>query len=305
MVDSAGHGTGRSGLRAAPSAVTGRLQILDAGLARSGDETPLDAAVGLRDADILAMVRRALDRRDVILAFQPVVDARDPTRIAFYEGLLRVLDDTGRIIPAREFIGACETHEVGRLLDVVALDAGLNALAAAPSLRLSINMSARSIGYLRWAETFNRHMAGDPSLAERLIIEITERSAILLPEVVSAFMSDLQMRGVAFALDDFGAGFTSFRYLRDFDFDILKIAGEFAQKVAETPDNRVLFEALVSIARHFDMFTVAEGVERAEDAAVLSAIGVDCMQGYAFAAPSIRVPCTETEGPRRSGGFRP
>ncbi|MEM1432270.1 MAG: EAL domain-containing protein [Pseudomonadota bacterium] len=272
--------------------------------AAPGEQTPLDAAVHLRDADILSMVRRALDRHDVLLAFQPIVDARDPLRIAFYEGLLRVLDDTGRIIPAREFIEACEEHEVGRLLDVVALDAGLTALARAPAMRLSINMSARSIGYLRWAETLNRHLSQDPALAERLIIEITESSAILLPEIVSAFMTDLQMRGVAFALDDFGSGFTSFRYLRDFDFDILKIAGEYAQNVADTPDNRVLFEALVSIARHFDLFTVAEGVERPEDAAVLSALGVDCMQGYAFGAPTIRAPFPEIAEPRRarSGG---
>ncbi len=256
--------------------------------------TPLDAAVSMRDSDILDMVQRALERRDVVLAYQPIVDARNPSRVAFYEGLLRVLDDTGRIIPASEFIGACETREIGRILDVVALEAGLQALAAAPSLRLSINMSARSIGYPRWMETLNRHLGQESGLGERLIIEITESSAILLPEIVSSFMADLQMRGIAFALDDFGSGYTSFRYLRDFDFDILKIAGEFAKDVASSPDNRTLFEALVSIARHFDMFTVAEGVERAEDAALLSSIGVDCMQGYVFAAPSIRPPYAHT-----------
>lgn len=263
---------------------------------RSVAGTPLDAALTMRDANIIDMVQRALSRNDVVLAFQPVVDARDPSRIAFYEGLLRVLDDTGRIIPANEFIGACETLELGRALDVVALKAGLDALATAPDLRLSVNMSARSIGYARWMTTLNWHLSQAPDIADRLIIEITESSAILLPEIVASFMTDLQMRGVTFAMDDFGAGYTSIRYLRDFDFDILKIAGEFATNISETPDNRVLFEALISIARHFDMFTVAEGVERAEDAALLSAIGVDCMQGYAFAAPSIRPPFLRSDG---------
>jgi EAL domain-containing protein (putative c-di-GMP-specific phosphodiesterase class I) len=249
------------------------------------EQSPLDAAVAQRDADILGMVRRALDRRDVLLAFQPVVDARTPDRVAFHEGLLRVMDDTGRIIPARDFISACERTETGRMLDCVALESGLTALAETPNLRLAINMSARSIGYLRWMRVFEAGIARDPTVAERLIIEITESSAILLPEITLAFMSDLQAKGVSFALDDFGAGYTSFRYLRDLDFDILKIAGEYCNGIAASPDNRVLCEALVGLAAHFDMFTVAEGVERMEDAEILTAIGLDCLQGYAFGTP--------------------
>lgn len=287
--------TGATGATGDPraEAVAGAGLGHPAGAAGGPGESPLDAAVAMRDADILSMVRRALDRRDLLLAYQPVVDARDTARIAFHEGLLRVLDDTGRIIPAREFIQACEQHETGRLLDCFALEAGLAALARHPELRLSVNMSARSIGYPRWMRVLEEGTRGAPMVAERLIVEITESSAILLPELTMAFMADLQMRGIAFALDDFGAGFTSFRYLRDFDFDILKIAGEFATDVAARPDNRVLYEALLSIARQFDLFTVAEGVERAEDAAVLRDLGVACLQGYALGVPTIRPPFAE------------
>ena len=250
------------------------------------DTSPLGAAVKQRDADILRMVRSALDRRDVLLAFQPVVNARNHGSTAFYEGLIRVLDDTGRVIPAGEFIDACETNEVGRIIDCLSLEMGLKALAEAPSLRLSINMSARSIGYPRWMQTLERGLAADATLAERLIIEITESSAIVLPDITSVFMLDLQMRGVAFALDDFGAGYTAFRYFKDFFFDIIKIDGQFVRGIAQSPDNRVICEAMVSIARHFDMFTVAEFVETAEDAAVLAEMGVDCLQGYHFSAPT-------------------
>jgi len=255
-----------------------------------GAESPLDAAISQRDRNVMAMVRRALDRGDVVLAYQPVVQAADTGRPAFYEALLRVLDDTGRVIPARAFIHACERHEIGRILDCLALEHALAALARAPGLRVSVNMSARSIGYPRWMATLHAGLGRCPTAAERLIVEITESSAILLPEITMAFMADLQARGVAFALDDFGSGYTSFRYLRDFDFDILKIAGEFAQGVADSPDNRVLFEALLGIARQFDMVTVAEGVERVEDARLLVSLGVDCLQGYAFGAPALRLP---------------
>lgn len=252
------------------------------------DSTPLDAAVRERDGDILAMVRNALERRDVLLAYQPVVSAAHPGKTAFYEGLIRVLDDTGRVIPAGDFIGACETNEIGRIIDCLALEMGLLALHNAPGLRLSINMSARSIGYARWIQTLERGLAMESTLAERLIIEITEASAMVMPDITSVFMLDLQARGVAFALDDFGAGYTAFRYFKDFFFDILKIDGQFVHGIARNPDNRVLCEAMVSIARHFEMFTVAEFVENAEDAEILRQIGVDCLQGYHFAAPTTK-----------------
>ncbi|MBS8227847.1 EAL domain-containing protein [Vannielia litorea] len=266
------------------------------------DKSPLGAAVRQRDADILKMVRAALERRDVMLAYQPIVRASDPGKTAFYEGLIRVLDDTGRVIPAREFIGACETNEIGRIIDCLALEMGLTALHQAPALRLAINMSARSIGYPRWMQTLERGLSMDPTLAERLIIEITEASAMVMPDITSVFMLDLQTRGVAFALDDFGAGYTAFRYFKDFFFDVLKIDGQFIRGIAHDPDNRMLVEAMVSIARHFDMFTVAEYVETAEDAAALTALGVDCLQGYHFGAPTTSPGWKEfPQGMRRAG----
>lgn len=253
-----------------------------------GASNPLDTAISERDRDILSMVRRSLDRKDVLLAYQPVVNAMQPVNIAFFEGLIRVIDDTGRIIPAGEFIESCETHEIGRIIDCLALERGLDALANAPALRLSINMSARSIGYPRWMRTLEQGLSPDPTIAERLIIEITESSAILMPDITMVFMSDMQDRGISFALDDFGAGYTAFRYLKDFDFDILKIAGQFITRIHQNPDNRTLTRALVSIARQFEMFTVAEAVESAEEAEELSRLGVDCLQGYHFGVPTTR-----------------
>ena len=100
---------------------------------------------------------------------------------------------------------------------------------------------------------------------------------------------------VSFALDDFGAGYTSFRYLRDFCFDMIKIDGQFVRDIGRHPDNQVLAQALIGIAKHFDMFTVAEMVETAEDAACMIEMGIDCLQGYYFGAPTI-VPPWKTPG---------
>lgn len=253
-------------------------------------ESPLNAAVAERDRDTLAMVRRAIQRRDVLLAFQPVVAVAQPGRPAFYEGLIRILDETGRVIPARDFIEAIEATELGRIVDCLALELGLTALKQDPGLRLAVNMSARSIAYPRWMQVLRRGIKGHPTVAERLILEITESSAMVMPDAVMVFMKDLQTEGISFALDDFGAGYTSFRYLRDFYFDILKIDGQFIRGIARSADNQCLTSALLSIARQFDMFAVAESVENAEDAAWLSAAGMDCLQGYYFGAPTITPP---------------
>ncbi|SEP78777.1 EAL domain-containing protein [Thalassovita taeanensis] len=256
----------------------------------AGQDSPLNFAVSSRDASTLDMVRAALKHRQVTLAFQPVIQSQRPDQPAFYEGLIRVLDETGRIIPAKDFIDVIETTETGRIIDCLSLEMGLRTLAREPSIRLAINMSARSIGYPRWMQSLKKGLKHDPTVAERLILEITESSAMMVPELVVNFMSDLQRKGITFALDDFGAGFTSFRYLRDFYFDILKIDGQFIHNIHADPDNQVLTRALIAIARQFDMFTVAEKVETAEDAQWLSAAGVDCLQGFLFGAPSIHAP---------------
>ena len=256
----------------------------------AGNSDPLSVAVSERDRGTLALVEQAIDRKGVLLAYQPVMEANRPNKAAFHEALIRVLDKNGRVIPARDFIETVETRELGRKLDCLALELGLQTLRNNPNLRLSINLSARSMGYPPWMETLCTGIEGDRSVAERLILEVTEESAILMPDLVTVFMRDLQSEGICFALDDFGAGMTSFRHLRDFYFDILKLDGQFIRNISKSTDDQVLVEAMVGIARHFDMFTVAECVETTGDASLLQAMGVDCLQGFFFGAPTTAPP---------------
>ena len=252
-----------------------------------GQDTPLNAAVTARDRDTLHMVKQAIQHKQTLLAFQPVVVAHD-RRIGFYEGLIRVMDETGRVIPAKDFMPVVERAELGREIDVVALNMGLRTLHENPSLRLSINMSARSIGYQRWMNTLKRWLKKDGTVGERLILEITESSAMDQPELVMDFMARLAQQGICFALDDFGAGYTALRYLKDFYFDILKIDMQFCNGIADDPDLRALTAAMLQIGHHFDMLVIGEGVERPQDVEVLTSMGVDCLQGYYFDAPTVR-----------------
>ena len=252
-----------------------------------GADTPLNAAVTARDRDTLDMVAAAVRHNQTLLAFQPVVLAHNH-QTGFYEGLIRIMDDTGRVIPAKDFIGVVERTELGREIDTLALNMGLRTLAENPSLRLSINMSARSIGYQAWMNTLKRWLNKDGTLGERLILEITESSAMDQPEIVIDFMNRLGNDGICFALDDFGAGYTSLRYLKDFYFDVLKIDAQFCHGVSGDPDTQALTRAILSIGQHFGMLVIAEGVEQAEDVRVLTEMGVDCLQGYYFDAPTVR-----------------
>ncbi|WP_299151978.1 EAL domain-containing protein [uncultured Tateyamaria sp.] len=253
-----------------------------------GAENPLSAAISGRDRDTLHMVDQAVKHQQTLLAFQPVVVAREQARVGFYEGLIRVMDETGRIIPAKDFMPVVERTELGREIDVVALNMGMRTLHENPSVRLSINMSARSIGYQRWMQTLNRWLKKDASVGERLILEITESSAMDQPELVVDFMNRLSTRGICFALDDFGAGYTALRYLKDFYFDVLKIDMQFCNGIADDPDMQVLTRAMIQIGQHFDMLVVAEGVERLRDVDMLVEMGADCLQGYYFKAPQVR-----------------
>ena len=177
--------------------------------------------------------------------------------------------------------------ELGRQLDCLALDLGLRLLAERPEIRLSINMSARSIGYRDWGTTLERHLGADDTLGERLMLEIGESSAMAVPELVLDFMDQMQPHGIAFALDNFGTGPTILRHLRDFLFDAVKIDGEFIRGIHANLDNHALVRTLIAIAREFDMLVIAEHVEEQADAEFLIAARVDCLQGYLYGAPKL------------------
>ena len=250
-------------------------------------DNPVDYAATVRHEPIIETVRRAINNRHVMLAYQPIVYANNPEKPAYYEGLIRVFDQFQEVIEAKDFIPIVETMELGRILDCHALKLGMQALLSEPTLRLAVNMSARSIGYPAWLNTLRKGMEEDETIAQRLILEITEESAMTVPELVASFMTDLQRYGISFALDDFGAGYTAFRFFKEFQFDIVKIDGQFIRNIHEDADNQVLSAALLGIAKHFDMFAVAEQVESQEELEFLQNMGIEGIQGFHVGLPEI------------------
>lgn len=248
-------------------------------------EDPLQYAMASRDADVMQLVRDALAAGRGQLAFQPVVTSDAQHLVAFYEGLIRLKDEAGRILPAARFMPQVEETVLGRQIDCLALRLALRKLFENPQIRLSVNVSARSIGDGEWRRILDRGILEDDTLGDRLIFEISETSAMLLHENVIRFMAEMQPKGVGFALDGFGAGLIAFRHLKSFYFDLVKIDKSFVRGIHKDPDNQVLAEALITVAKQFEMFAVADGVETAAEAAFLEKLGVDCLQGYYFGVP--------------------
>lgn len=233
------------------------------------------------------LVRRAIVKNTVILAYQPVVHGNSPSKPAFYEGLIRVPDSNGEIIPAAAFITHVEENILGRMLDCCAVEQGVAELAAQPWLRLAINASPLSIVDPLWQATLKNSLDADPTVAERLIVEVTETSKVADMAQFVEQVDRVRNQGVSFALDDFGAGYTSFRILKEARFDIVKIDGQFIRNIHNDRDSQALTKALIDIATHFDMLVVAEAVEQQQEMDCLVEMKVDCMQGYLFGQPEI------------------
>ena len=252
-----------------------------------GLANPLAAAISAQDRETMAEVASALKERRMRLAFQPAVYAADPSIIGFFEGFIRLLNRRDHVIPARDFMGAVEQHELGREIDCAALQMGLMALQRNPQIRVSINLSARSVGYGRWRDILRRALRDKPRLGHNLILEINEASAMQVPDVLGPFMADMRDHGIVFALDDFGAGMTSLRLLRDLRFEIAKIDGELVKRVDTSPDGQTVVRAAISLAQEMGMYVTAEAVETEGEADWLRAAGVGCLQGYLFGPPTV------------------
>jgi EAL domain-containing protein (putative c-di-GMP-specific phosphodiesterase class I) len=249
-------------------------------------------------------VAQALAQGRVGFHYQPVVRAANPRFPAFFECLARLRLPSGEVMPAGAFMPTVEAGPLGRAIDRIALAHALKALGADPGLRLSVNMSPLSMGDEEWLSVLDAGARENRGACQRLILEITEDAAVQNVDLTIDFMNHVRATGCAFALDDFGAGATGFKYFRDFRFDMVKIDGAFVRGVAQARDAQVLVECLSAVARHFEMVTVAEQVDDEADAAWLRGLGVECLQGYLYGRPSpvAELPPAVTDANRRAAG---
>ena len=220
----------------------------------------------------------ALNERRIALAFEPVVDAKTRER-AFYECLMRVNRADGGIAHAGEIVPVAEKLGLVRMLDYRMMELVVEALVGAPALRASVNVSPPSTLDPQWSAGLTALLRANPGTAERLVVEITETTAIQDIDDARGFVTRMKDLGCRVAIDDFGAGHTSFRNLKRLGADIVKIDGEFVQNIAKSPDDRAFVHTLIDLSRRLGHQTVAEWVQCEEAASLLAGWGCDYLQG--------------------------
>lgn len=273
-------------------AFSGALDALDSARSRRGDSFVLfDSSEGRgaqrkRNILIIDEVVRALNERRMVLALQPVVrsGSRKP---AFYECLLRMQKQDGTYVSAAEFIPIAEKFGLARLIDHRVVELAVGLLKSAPNLSLSINVSGETAGDGDWLALLRGLVQGDQSMTRRLMVEITETAALTDIEECVGFVNALKKIGCQVAIDDFGAGYSSFKNLRLLDVDMVKIDGSFVRDMANNVDDQFLIRTLVELARNFSMKTVAEWVGDDATACLTEKAGVDFMQGFYFGKPQL------------------
>ncbi|MCK1721645.1 bifunctional diguanylate cyclase/phosphodiesterase [Bradyrhizobium sp. 141] len=231
----------------------------------------------------------ALNERRIKLAYEPVVSAASRER-AFHECLVRMDQGDGQVLLAPDIVPVAERLGLIRLVDHRVLELVVAELAAAPDICLSLNISPDTTMDPDWWAGIESLMQAHPGVAERLIVEITETVAIQDIDDVRAFVGRLKHFGSRIAIDDFGAGYTSFRNLRKLGVDIVKIDGAFVQNITHSADDRAFVQTLIDLARRLDIKTVAEWVQDEEAANMLRDWGCDYIQGRLIGLASAERP---------------
>ncbi len=220
----------------------------------------------------------ALNERRIVMAFEPVVESGSRAA-AFHECLVRMKQDDGELLLAPDIVPVAEKLGLIRLVDHRVLELVVAELAEHPGIQLSLNISPDTTMDPDWWASIESMMRAHPGVAERLIVEITETVAIQDLDDVRGFVTRLKNFGSRIAIDDFGAGYTSFRNLRKLGVDIVKIDGAFVQNIARSADDRAFVQTLIDLARRLGIKTVAEWVQDEESAVMLCDWGCDYIQG--------------------------
>jgi diguanylate cyclase (GGDEF)-like protein len=223
------------------------------------------------------------------LAFQPIFDAKTGA-LVMHEALLRMADTTGALITAGHLVPIAERLGLIRLIDRAVLQLALHTLQTYPEARLSINISATTVTDKRWNEQLLEMIAATPEPASRLVVEITETAALDNLATSHDFVQSLRDLGCGVALDDFGAGYTSYRNLKELSLSHIKLDGSFCCNLSSGGENHTFVQSMVELAHAFDLKVIAEWVDTVEDAEVLAHMGVDFLQGNMLGEASVVAP---------------
>jgi EAL domain-containing protein (putative c-di-GMP-specific phosphodiesterase class I) len=193
----------------------------------------------------------------------------------------------GEMIPAGEFLPIAEKLGLCRLIDYRTLELAIDLLKEDEALHLALNVSSLTTNDPNWLIVMRAKAGRDRSVIERLMVEITETVSIKDLEETASFVASLRDLGCSVAIDDFGAGYSSYKNLRVLDVDVVKIDGDFIKDILQCKEDQIFVGSLIALAKSFDMKTVAEWVDNEETACFLRDMGIDYLQGFAMGRPKV------------------
>jgi diguanylate cyclase (GGDEF)-like protein/PAS domain S-box-containing protein len=230
-------------------------------------------------------IRHALRNDGFEIHLQGIFDTAGGTR-RHNEALIRMKDGEGRLLAPGAFIGYAEKSNLIIDLDRWVIAHVVELLATDPGLPpVAVNISGRSIEEPGMTDFIRAQLAARGVQPSRLYVEITETSAIRDMRDAQRFIIDMHETGCKVCLDDFGAGFSTFAYIKQLPVDVIKIDGLFVRNLARERDNQVFVRAMLDIARGFGKLVVAESVEDTHTLDILRGYGVDMAQGWVFEQP--------------------
>ena len=235
---------------------------------------------------LLTELRTALQRRELVLHFQPKV-ALPSGRPVGFEALVRWEHPVRGLVPPDQFIGLAEGTGLIEPLTQYVLDAALAQCAqwradGHVDLPVAVNVSARNLLESELVEQVAALLVKHGVPASCLVLEVTESAVMADPDKATEVLTRLHSLGVAVALDDFGAGYTSLAQLRNLPLKELKIDRQFVTEMASRSDDEMIVRSIVELGHNLGLSLVAEGVEDAESADRLLASGCESAQGYHF-----------------------
>lgn len=242
-----------------------------------------------RRATLIAALRRAVDRREFRLVFQPRMSLADG-RVCGFEALLRwQSEELGAVSPV-EFIPVAE--ETGLILPIGewVLNEAFAVLAnwreaGRTELNMSINVSMLQLFRSRLSEQLQSLLTQYRMPPDRIELELTESMVMANPEQAATVLNALKALGLSLAIDDFGTGYSSLVYLKRLPIDTLKIDKEFVGDLTTDPDDEAITATIITMAHSLGLNVVAEGVETAEQLIYLNEQGCDEIQGYWLSMP--------------------
>lgn len=233
-------------------------------------------------------IREALELDQFIPYFQPILDLHS-SRVVRYEMLLRLRDRQGQVVLPGAFLGVAERFGLIHAVDRWVVQRAIRLIAEQERVKqpicLEINLSGKAFADSELLPLIRREIARTGINPASLIMEITETAAITDTNLARLFVEDLASLGCRFAIDDFGAGFSSFSYLKDLPVDYLKIDGSFIRNLPRDPVDQHLVRTMVDLARGLGKKTIAEFVGDRETLSLLQEYGVDFAQGYFIGRP--------------------